>query len=268
MITFLKLGQHGNLGNSMFQLAATYGTAVKKEYKLKIPVSKTYFNPDTNSNITSLFDGFDINLPIITKEDINLITNQYEETEFNYQSSINNIQDFTNLHGYFQTEKYFSHVKTDIKNIFKFKDYAIQESNNLFISLNIAPEDTTSIHIRRNDYIQKQQYHPQQDSSYFFKAAELSRLKQVLIFSDDIEWCKKTFTGKNIYFSNLTSCFSDLRAMSLCKNNIIVNSTFSWWGAWLNDNKNKKIIAPKKWFGPAYSHFNTADILPENWIKI
>lgn len=268
MITFLKLGQHGNIGNAMFQLAATYGTAVKKGYDIKIPISKTYFSPETNAYISSLYDGFDINLPVISREEINLIVNQYEETGFNYQDSINSIQDFTNLHGYFQTEKYFMHVSTDIKKIFKFKEHIVQESNGLFTSLNIIPEETTSLHVRRNDYVHKQQYHCLQELNYYLEAAKLIRLKQILVFSDDIEWCKKTFIGDNIYFSNLTSSFSDLRAMSLCRNNIIVNSTFSWWAAWLNENKNKNVIAPKKWFGPAYSHFNTLDIIPEKWIKI
>lgn len=268
MITFLKLGQHGNLGNTMFQLAATVGTAIKKGYEVKIPKSTTYFNSDTNSFINSLFDGFDIEVPLISKKEIESIVYTYSEPEFNYSNTINDIKDFTNLHGYFQSEKYFEHSKNEILNIFKFKPQHVNESKELFKKLDIDPTETTSIHIRRNDYVYKQQFHPLQDLEYFVKASKKTRLKQVLIFSDDIVWCKKTFIGKNIYFSDLKSCFSDLKAMSLCRNNIVVNSTFGWWGAWLNEHKDKKIIAPSTWFGPAYKHLNTMDIIPKEWEKI
>lgn len=268
MITFLKLGQHGNLGNSMFQLAATIGTAVKKGYDVKIPKSVTYFNPDTNANIISLFDGFNLTIPVITEEETKSIKYLYTETAFEYQSDINNIKDYTNLHGYFQTEKYFLHAEAEIRSTFRFKGRFIDEGKDLFKRFNINPEDTTSIHVRRNDYVQKQQFHPLQSLDYFLNANKRVKLKQALIFSDDIEWCKRTFVGNSIYFSDLTSCFSDLYAMSLCKNNIIVNSTFGWWGAWLNQNKSKTVVAPSTWFGPAYTHMNTKDVLPVNWIKI
>ena len=91
--------------------------------------------------------------------------------------------------------------------------------------------------------------------------------QQGLVFSDDIDWCKGVFRGDRFTFIEGEKDYIDLYIMSQCKNNIIANSTFSWWGAWLNKNKNKKIVAPKKWFGSLISH-NTKDLIPKEWIKV
>jgi hypothetical protein len=90
-----------------------------------------------------------------------------------------------------------------------------------------------------------------------------------LIFSDDINWCIENFDFiKNKTFISGNSDFFDLYLMSMCNNNIIANSTFSWWAAWLNINKDKKVICPKIWFGINYSHFDTSDIYCIDWIKL
>ena len=92
--------------------------------------------------------------------------------------------------------------------------------------------------------------------------------KHYLIFSDDVNWCQDNFNfikNKTIITNNLD--YQDLYLMSLCKNNIIANSSFSWWGAWLNNNKDKKVIAPSKWFGEK-ANLNQNDIIPKEWIKI
>ena len=88
-----------------------------------------------------------------------------------------------------------------------------------------------------------------------------------LIFSNDIEWCKKNFIGNQFIFIEGEKDYIDLWLMSLCKNNIIANSSFSWWGAWLNTNSDKKVITPKNWFGPAINH-STQDLIPEKWFMI
>jgi hypothetical protein len=91
-----------------------------------------------------------------------------------------------------------------------------------------------------------------------------------LIFSDDIYWCKQNFPDlpEKFVFIDENKDYEELFLMSKCKNNIICNSTFSWWGAWLNKNDQKKVVAPAKWFGSAYDHYNTNDLYCENWIKI
>ena len=268
MITFSKLGRHGNLGNSMFQLAATVGTAIKKGYEVKLPRNETYFDIHYNCNNVSIFDGFDVDIPVLAPEDLKKIQHVYEEPHFHYSSKIESIEDNTDLTGYYQSECYFNHASKQVRDVFKFKQLHVDSSNEFFKRLNIDPLETTSLHIRRGDFVVKQDYHPLQSSQYFFEATKLSRLKNILIFSDDIQWCKSNIKSNNIYYSNLTSCFSDMKAMSMCRNNIIVNSTFGWWGAWLNEHPDKIVVAPKKWFGPANAHLDSSDVIPSNWIKI
>jgi hypothetical protein len=87
-----------------------------------------------------------------------------------------------------------------------------------------------------------------------------------VIFSDDVEWCKTEFNDPNYIISNLENPYTEMCAMSLCDHNIIANSSFSWWGAWLNQNPNTIVVAPRKWFvaGPQ----NTDDLIPDTWIRI
>jgi hypothetical protein len=87
--------------------------------------------------------------------------------------------------------------------------------------------------------------------------------------TDDIEWAKSTFSGNdNFFISESKNQFIDMCTMTLCNHNIIANSTFSWWGAWLNQNINKKVIVPHKWFGKPLAHLNTYDLIPANWIRL
>jgi hypothetical protein len=87
------------------------------------------------------------------------------------------------------------------------------------------------------------------------------------VFSDDINWCKQNLSFPKMQFVEGQDNIEDLWFMSLCSNNIIANSSFSWWGAWLNNNPEKKVIAPKNWFGQ-YANINSSDIVPETWILL
>ena len=88
-----------------------------------------------------------------------------------------------------------------------------------------------------------------------------------IIFSDDPDWCRNEFFGENYIISDLGDAYIELCAMSLCDHNIIANSSFSWWGAWLNNNPNKIVISPSKWFGPAIGK-DTSDVYCKNWVKL
>jgi hypothetical protein len=171
------------------------------------------------------------------------------------------------INGYFQSEKYFINYKKEIKDLFK-----IDDETNFFLLKkysNIISLDTCSIHVRRGDYLKFPNIHPTQNIEYYNKAVGyIGENKHYLIFSDDIEWCKNNLNfikNKTFIFGN--SDFQDLYLMSLCKNNIIANSTFSWWGAWLNNYKNKVVVAPELWFGNEVN-YNTYDLIPNNWIKL
>jgi len=134
---------------------------------------------------------------------------------------------------------------------------------------NILNKDTVSIHVRRGDYTNLQHIHPLQSIEYYENAYNIIDDKSinVLVFSDDIEWCKNNIKFENITYIEGETNIVDMYIMSLCTHNIIANSSFSWWGAWLNNNKNKKVIAPINWFG-SQSNLYTGDIIPKKWIII
>jgi hypothetical protein len=148
--------------------------------------------------------------------------------------------------------------------------------------------EIVSVHIRRGDNMENNQeglikaYEKNGlYFTYFNKAKEVFKNKKVkfLIFTggargdennnSDIKWCKENFNFlDNVIYCENNEDYEDLYLMSLCNDNIIANSSFSWWGAWLNKNKTKKVISPKKWFGPSKSNFITDDIYCEKWIVI
>jgi len=170
--------------------------------------------------------------------------------------------DFSNLNtayyldGYWQGEKYFKESENEIR-----KELQPIETIKL-------PEDSLSVHVRRTDYLNIQDFHPIQQLSYYESAVDLlNHTGNIYVFSDDIEWCRENFRFKNINFVHNEDPLIDLWMMSACAKNIIANSTFSWWAAWLNNNPEKQIVCPKNWFGPK-APYSDKDILDNDWIKI
>ena len=127
--------------------------------------------------------------------------------------------------------------------------------------------NTVSIHVRRGDYVHLPNHYPIQSVEYYQRAYEIIGDKNinVVIVSDDISWCKENLSFNNTHFIENETNITDLYIMSLCKHNIMSNSTFSWWGAWLNNNPNKKVIQPSNWFGPSLP-LSPDEIYCENWI--
>ena len=167
------------------------------------------------------------------------------------------------LKGYFQSEKYFD--EKVVRELFSIDDNSKNYINDKYGDL--LEKKTTSIHIRRGDFLDRLDRHPVQSMDYFNKAIEHFDDNIFLIFSDDINWCKENFKGNNFVFIEGEKDYIDLYLMSMCKNNIISNSSFSWWGAWLNQNNEKIVISPSIWFGNS-KNLNTNDIYCEKWIKI
>ena len=179
------------------------------------------------------------------------------------------IPDSVNLIGYYQSEKYFEHCEDEIKKIFTFKPKIKVKA------LEKIPKvihDTVGIHVRVGDYLGLQQYHPVCDADYYSEAMKHFQDKNYyfLIFSDNIDYCKEMFgESENILYISNNEPQVDMCMMSICEHNVIANSSFSWWAAWLNKSQDKKVIAPKKWFGPAYDGVNhTKDIYCKEWIVI
>jgi hypothetical protein len=167
------------------------------------------------------------------------------------------------LNGYWQSEKYFKGIEDIIRDNLKPSEQKLKELKEKYVT-----EKSISIHIRRTDYVTSNGFHPIQDIEYYQRGLEIiGEYHNLLIFSDDIKWCKENLKFDNMTFVEGNDDVEDIWLMSMCNHNIIANSSFSWWGAWLNGNKDKKIIAPEKWFGDK-SNTNYSDIVPENWIKI
>ena len=177
------------------------------------------------------------------------------------------------LCGFYQSEKYFIEHKDKILDLFSIDEKYMEKIKDIYENIKGVNKITVSLHIRRGDYLKLSHLHTNLTISYYNKATKLFN-KEVLyiIFSDDIEWCKKNIKYSNIYFCEdipdigLPLDITELILMSMCDNNIIANSIFSWWGAWLNRNENKKVIAPRKWFMNDMMNFKNRKIYCDGWI--
>lgn len=261
MITSSRIGRYGNLCNSMFQLGAVIGMAKKTGLDYAIPNHPTYYDVNYESNNTSLFDGFDLDVPILDK------SQKFTEVEFPFHYVDHQVDDFTDMVGYFQSEKYFEGAHDEIKRQFKFKDY-VKENIDKQLDYGSYPDPSvcTSLHIRLGDYTKKRQFHPAQDASYWQQAVKEAGLDYIVVFSDDVKTAKLMFgeTERMVYPIE-TDPFKALYHMSLCKNNIICNSTFGWMGAWLGEEEDSVIVGPKRWFGPGHHSLDPKDIIPTRW---
>ncbi len=181
------------------------------------------------------------------------------------------------LFDYFANCHLFDSYREDLLQAFSFVDEANEA--NLFLLNQIAKTNSVSVHIRRGDYLNtinsSMFYHP---SVEWYKQAMKKIEKQVrephyFFFSDDIAWAREHFADlKNATFVDVNhgkDAYNDMRLMSACKHNIIANSTFSWWGAWLNNNPQKIVIAPARYYMNNEGNKNyVARMIPDNWIKM
>ncbi|MFZ4796009.1 MAG: alpha-1,2-fucosyltransferase [Bacteroidia bacterium] len=253
-ISFNKLGNYGRLGNQMFQYAMLRSVGLKNNYDIVIPRGN--------------YDLLNFN---IHKKFVNNINqkNYYEEKYFHYNESIFNSDDSTDFVGYFQSEKYFLPIKNIILDEFIFKKDIIDKCDKIInnIKEKYKIQNIVSIHVRRGDYLLSPQSHPLCNLKYYIENMKFfmrCSKSYFIIFSDDINWCKRNFIFSNIIYSEGNNNFEDMCLMSKCDHNIIANSSYSWWGAYLNKNTNKIIKYPEKWFGPLGPQ-DTQDLIPNDW---
>ena len=181
----------------------------------------------------------------------------YQEIKYNHLTNYN-------FSGYWHTEKYFSDFRDEILAQLRPGDQQTERISGIIPQGGIS----VSIHVRRTDYLKNPDFHPVQDVDYYSRALEIiGKYDCLLIFSDDIKWCRENFNFARMIFVEGLDDIDDLWLMSMCSHNIIANSTFSWWGAWLNQNEGKIVISPSRWLGPA-AGINESDIIPDGWIKI
>jgi hypothetical protein len=251
----------GGIGNQMFQIATTISYAKKIGSEYFFDFGKCYTpNQGKTSNHYSNTIFKNIKNEVIDNND-NLIT--YQELNFNF-SEIPNIKNVI-LNGYFQSEKYFKDYENYIREIFYNDDVDTRVNDDL--NTIRKGKTLTSIHVRRGDYLKFVDVHPVCPLDYYQKSMELIGESNFIIISDDIEWCKENIKGENIFYSEYDDEIYDLCLIKNCDNNINANSSFSWWGAWLNKNNNKKIICPKIWFSEK-SNIDDSDLIPKEWIRI
>ncbi len=271
----------GGLGNQMFQYAAA--RALAKCSNTNALLDLTWFNQDFNADTTprhyelSCFslDKFTSKYKGTTRGKIQRsLAKKYTEPHFHYDPNFKHLPKNTVLSGYFQSEKYFSDIRGILLEDFSW----VKEPNGKNIDLfkQITSDSlSVSVHVRRGDYVLNEnaaKFHGLTGVDYY-KAAVKEMTKQVkkpnlYVFSDDPDWCKKNlrFTQPTTYISHNTDGSEDMRLMKMCKHNIIANSSFSWWGAWLNTNPYKIVVAPKQWF--SHSESNTKDVIPGSWHKL
>ncbi len=275
----------GGLGNQLFQYATGKALAIKNKTELKLDTTEYL----TNNYRRYYLDNFNITAKIAGPEEIARYKNSFRKiinnflpfrsksiiTNFNYQfnEQILKLKNNAYLDGYWQNEKYFIEISELIKKSFTLKSPLSPTAAD--ISKRIANNTSVSIHIRRGDYITSPKFskiYKILSWDYYAKAIEKISTDAddpvFFIFSDDIERVKNNITlpSSNIIVSNNELSESEeLFLMSSCQHNIIANSSFGWWGAWLNQNPSKIIVGPKSWF-----KFCNDDqgIMPEGWIKL
>lgn len=265
MITFPQIGYMGRLGNQMFQFASTLGVANRLGFEARFPIENCLnfqesgpFDPNIGRCMPvkcDLIDCFNIGLEyFIPERHLNRGSNYYEN-EFGYNKETEHLQDDCSLSGYFQTEKYFSEYRDQILSQFDFRSSYKTPAEDYIQTIRNEHKDAViaSIHVRRGDYVMFPDHHPPCSFNYYNNAIEELRIANekvvYVIFSDDVDWCRSEFVDPSYIISDLGNPYTEMCAMSLCDHNIIANSSFSWWGSWLNKNPNKQVIAPSRWFG-------------------
>ena len=280
MIGFNHIGTIGRFGNQMFQYAALKGIAANRGFDYTIPPENSQIQIDNYG----LLEAFELstNKNVGWKESSGTV----QERHFHFDEEIfNNCPDEVNIHGFFQSEKYFKHIEDDIRKDFTFKSEWLEPCQDMIKQLDTDP---IFLHVRRGDpgladkrgfkwaYVNLAHQHPVQPLEYYEKAlAEFDDEQPVIVFSDSIDWVKEQpfFQGDRFMFSEPEDKHSDgalvpyldMCLMSLCDHAIIANSSMSWWGAWLIKNPNKKVIAPSMWFGSDYADKDTSDLYCEGW---
>lgn len=247
MISFNNLGHMGRLGNQMFQYATLKGIASHKGYWYSIPTN------------TSLSECFKIPSTLYNNNSVVVTTEKFEFDK----ELFDNCPDDVDLCGYFQSEKYFKHIEHQIRHDFTFHERIVEQC--LSYKNTLPNTKIISLHIRRSDYISDPNFECL-SLDYYWNALKLLPNFPVIVFSDDVEWCKKKFQENSFIISPFKDPFLDLCLMSLCDYHVIANSSFSWWGSWLA--KSKQTIAPKKWFCGDFLNWNTKDLYLSNWISI
>jgi len=262
----------GGLGNQMFQYAAARRMAYFHKTTLKLDISafnwyklRTYSLNHFNimENIANPTEVANFKGRIIKEKFFDFNPNETTATENIY------------LDGYWQNEKYFSGIEDIMRMEFRVKYNLYGKNKELAAYIRECP--SVSIHIRRGDYVTDpitNAAHGVCTLDYYHRCINklLDKVKNphFFIFSDDPDWVAKNldldFPTTLVVHNGIERDYEDMRLMSMCQHNIIANSSFSWWGAWLNANPDKLIFAPRQWF--QNEAIDASDIIPSGWQRV
>lgn len=270
----------GGLGNQMFQIAAAYGAAYFYDDEMAIDLSIKHHSGQGHPHKkydTNLYK----NIPRyeFKQEEYDL----YTEEDFTYAPIYKpSVDKNLIIDGYFQSEKYFNFCEDKIKELFHIPDDIVQgvEDKLLKIKNHFNKQYAVCVHVRRGEYLKLPNVHPVQTKEFFQNSMNQFDIDNTVfvVISDDMKWCVDNLNFYSTAFCNtgydydtqpvtndLNELF-DMHLASKCDGNIISNSSFGWWGAWLNKNDNK-VVAPIKWFGPDGPK-DTKDVYCKGWLKL
>ena len=280
----------GGLGNQMFQYAA--GRILSLNFNAELYLDVTEYAKVKMHNgyelgkfciQENIFKRDIYDIAYLKNEKIYRLLNKIKKSKFNYYKEKNyfvydeGLAKATTpayLDGYWQSYRYLDFHKSQLLKDFEFRTQPNEKNQNLINRM--GEISSVAVHIRRGDYLSNKEYsrvHNVLELDYYDDAFKLLKNKisdpQFYIFSDDIDWAKENISidSKCTFIHNpKESSIEDLRLMKSCKHNIIANSTFSWWGAWLNSHPNKIVIAPKKWLKTNLEQ--NSDLIPKEWMRI
>lgn len=286
----------GGLGNQMFQFATAKALSLHLDTDLKLDLQsfKREILPELevprNFELTAFknFEYKEATVNEIKSFNSNNIINKkieklfpahkrkiYTESAYIFDKNFFKTNAPVYIKGHRQSEKYFKPYTKEIKKIYELKDILMEEVKEL--GKEISKQNSVSIHIRRGDYLRLPiilDWHGVLEKEYYFNAIKIIQSKipnlKIFYFSDDVNWVNKelmpTYPGTIVSENISKTHYHDFYLMQSCKNQIIANSSFSWWAGWLNPNPDKMVVAPKKWFNNA--PYDTRDLIPPEWIKI
>lgn len=269
---------NGGLGNQMFQYSAGRAVSLQHNVPLALDITHCKRNPARPYKLCNFKVAGEVveESPLIIKlKSILHPQSLFKEQSFYYDPSILDCHDDVYLQGYWQSEKYFKGIEKIIR-----EDFTLSEEpdylNQQMID-KIRNCEAVSLHIRRGDYVSNPEttaYHGICSEEYYRGA--VSKLENYVknphffVFSDDPSWVKEKLDIRHsttiIDFNGSEKDYEDMRLMSLCKHHIIANSSFSWWGAWLSNNPQKIVVAPKQWFNKP--DIKTQDLIPGTWFRL
>ena len=292
MLTFLGISEFGRLGNQLFRYAAVKCLSLHHSRPLVLP------HPAADPRFAHRLGAFNLRCHFVPGEEIaKEIKYEYHQPGFEFDPTFFDAPDNCNFKGYFQSEKFFKDIDYVIRREFTLKNGQIEAYAKSFVDearRRHPGKEVVALHNRRGDNkpansnydtkeggsfrTNKQDFHPLLSEDYLHKSREQFDDCVFIVFSDnmeDIQWCQQNITGDMHYYSTGHKGFRpeeldllDLAIMKNCDHNIISNSSFSWWAAWLNENPEKRVIAPKEWFGKVYENYNMSDLLPPDWKTI